>query len=307
MSAIRRVLAVSALTAALLCAAAAPSSAVVGGNNASPGEYPSVAEITFGPFLCTGTLVTPDWVLSAGHCGSVTGAAVASPASWPPQLINVRIGGVNQSDGEQRSVSQVLVHPDYLLTSGYDISLLKLSQSSTMAPTQVAGAGERSIWTAGTLETIVGWGVTEEDGDLPDNLQEARVPITTDAYCAGAYSDFDAKTMVCAGFPQGGVDTCQGDSGGPMFGKTSAGALRVVGTTSFGEGCARPGRPGVYGRVADDTLRPWIAETTGSGVSTATSRRVSRRQKTRRAKRRAAERRWARQHPGVASSNVLPR
>ena len=146
-----------------------------------------------------------------------------------------------------------------------------------MAPTQVAGAGERSIWTAGTLETIVGWGATEEGGDVPDNLQEARVPITTDQYCAGAYSDFDAQTMVCAGFPQGGVDTCQGDSGGPMFGKTSAGALRVVGTTSFGEGCARPGRPGVYGRVADDTLRPWIAQTTGGGVSAATSARVTRR------------------------------
>jgi secreted trypsin-like serine protease len=232
---------------------------------------------------------------------------VASPASWPPQLINVRIGGVTQSDGERRSVSQVVVHPDYLLTSGYDISLVRLSQSSTMAPTQVAGAGERSIWTAGTLEAIVGWGATEEGGNLPDNLQEARVPITTDAYCAGAYSDFDPRTMVCAGFPQGGVDTCQGDSGGPMFGKTSTGVLRVVGTTSFGEGCARPGRPGVYGRVADDTLRPWIAQTTGSGVSTATSTRVSKRQKTRRAKRRAAERRWARSHPGVASSNVLPR
>jgi secreted trypsin-like serine protease len=307
MSAIRRVLAVSVATVAMLGAAAAPSSAVVGGTNASPGEYPAVAEITFGPFLCTGTLVTPDWVLSAGHCGSITGAAVASPASWPPQLINVRIGGVTQSDGEQRSVSQVVVHPDYLATSGYDISLLKLTQSSTMAPTQVAGAAERSIWTAGTLETIVGWGVTEEDGDQPDNLQEARVPITTDQYCAGAYSDFDAKTMVCAGFPQGGVDTCQGDSGGPMFGKNSAGALRVVGTTSFGEGCARPGRPGVYARVADDTLRPWIAQTTGSGVSPATTARASRRAKVRRAKRRAAERRWARRHPGAASSNVLPR
>jgi len=307
MSAIRRAIAVSVATFAMLGAAAAPSSAVVGGTNASPGEYPAVAEITFGPFLCTGTLVTPDWVLSAGHCGSITGAAVASPASWPPQLINVRIGGVTQSDGEQRSVSQVVVHPDYLATSGYDISLLKLTQSSTMAPTQVAGAGERSIWTAGTLETIVGWGVTEEDGDQPDNLQEARVPITTDQYCAGAYSDFDAKTMVCAGFPQGGVDTCQGDSGGPMFGKNSAGALRVVGTTSFGEGCARPGRPGVYARVADDTLRPWIAQTTGGGVSTATTARVGRRAKVRRAKRRAAERRWARRHPGAASSNVLPR
>jgi secreted trypsin-like serine protease len=304
MTALRRILVTSVIAVALLGLAAAPSSAVVGGGNASPGEYPSVAEVTFGPFLCTGTLITPDWVLSAGHCGSVTGAAVASPASWPPQLINVRIGGVNQNDGEQRSASRVLVHPNYVATSGYDISLIQLSQSSTLSPTQVAGAGERSIWNAGTLETIVGWGATEEGGDVPDNLQEARVPITTDAYCAGAYSDFDPATMVCAGFPQGGVDTCQGDSGGPMFGRTSAGALRVVGTTSFGEGCARPGKPGVYGRVGDQTLRPWIAETTGTGVSSGTSR-ATKSQKTRRAKRRAAQRRWAQRHGNSPSQGAF--
>jgi secreted trypsin-like serine protease len=69
---------------------------------------------------------------------------------------------------------------------------------------------------------------------------------------------------------EGGVDTCQADSGGPKFGRTSGGVLRVVGTTSFGEGCARPGKPGVYARVADDTLRPWIA--TGTGVSSGTPR-----------------------------------
>ena len=304
MTALRRILVASVIAVALLGLTAAPSSAVVGGGNASPGEYPSVAEVTFGPFLCTGTLITPDWVLSAGHCGSVTGAAVASPASWPPQLINVRIGGTTQSDGEERTASSVVVHPNYLATMGYDISLIRLSQSSTMAPTQVAGAGERSIWTAGTLETIVGWGATEEGGDLPDNLQEARVPITTDQYCSGAYSDFDPATMVCAGFPQGGVDTCQGDSGGPMFGRTSAGALRVVGATSWGEGCARPGKPGVYARVGDETLRPWIAQTTGTGVSTGTSR-ATKRQKTRRAKRRAAQRRWAQRHGSPPSQGAF--
>jgi trypsin len=272
MSAFRRVLAISIVATALLGAGASPSSAVVGGTGASPGEYPSVAEITFGPFLCTGTLVTPDWVLTAGHCSNITAGTVASPASWPPQLIDVRVGGVTRTDGEQRTVSRVVMHPDYLLTNGYDISLLQLSQSSTMAPTQVAGAGERSLWSAGTLETIVGWGVTEENGSRPQILQEAQVPVTTDSYCSGAYgSDFDPVTMVCAGFPEGGVDTCQGDSGGPMFGRTSAGTLRVVGATSWGDGCARPGKPGVYARVADDELRPWIAATTGSGVSAATS------------------------------------
>jgi secreted trypsin-like serine protease len=160
------------------------------------------------------------------------------------------------------------------------------------------------------METIVGWGVTEEGGSQPDHLQEAQVPITTDSYCAGAYSDFDPKTMVCAGFPEGGVDTCQGDSGGPMFGRTSTGALRVVGTTSFGEGCARPGKPGVYGRVADDTLRPWIAENASGGVSTGTSTSTAtstspattKRAKRRAAKRRAAKRRAAARQRALARS-----
>ena len=107
--------------------------------------------------------------------------------------------------------------------------------------------------------------MTEEGGDTPSVLQEAQVPITTDAYCAGAYSDFDATTMVCAGYPQGGVDTCQGDSGGPMFGGSGTGR-RVVGVTSFGEGCARPGKPGVYARVGDTKLNTWLKSQVPNGV-----------------------------------------
>ena len=84
MTSLRRSLTLLAVIAAILAFSAAPSSAVVGGTNAGPNEFPAVAEITFGAFLCTGTLIAPTTVLSAGHCGSVTGAAVASPASWPP-------------------------------------------------------------------------------------------------------------------------------------------------------------------------------------------------------------------------------
>jgi secreted trypsin-like serine protease len=68
--------------------------------------------------------------------------------------------------------------------------------------------------------------------------------------------------MICAGFPQGGTDTCQGDSGGPLFGA----GPKVVGSTSFGEGCARPNKPGVYARVGDTTLREWIRSVAPAGV-----------------------------------------
>src|SRR3954466_12230610 len=263
----RRLLLAPVLAVSALALAAAPSPAIVGGHDAAAGAYPSVAEVHLGKsFVCTGTLIAPTWVLTAGHCGSVTGAAVATPVSWPAPLIDVYIGSNKAGQGEKAPVARAVVEPSYLATSGYDVTLLQLASPSTKAPTKVAGASERSIWNPGVTETIVGWGATKDGGSLPSTLQEGRVPITTDAYCAGAYDNFDATTMVCAGFPQGGVDTCQGDSGGPMFGQTSAGALKVVGATSFGEGCARAGKPGVYARVGDSTLREWIRSHAPAGV-----------------------------------------
>jgi trypsin len=264
---LRRFSLAAVATTAALAFGASPATAVVGGGNASAGEYPSVARITFGAsFLCTGTLIAPDTVLTAGHCGSLTGGAVGTPAAWPAATIDVRIGGLRSNEGERVPVSRVILHPNNTLNQGYDISLLKLSRASTQTPTKVAGAGETASWSPGTLETIAGWGATSEGGSTPSTLQEAQVPITTDAYCAGAYSGFSAQTMICAGYPQGGVDTCQGDSGGTMFGN-AGGVRRVVGATSFGEGCARAGKPGVYARVGDSTLREWIRGHSAAGVA----------------------------------------
>src|SRR3954453_20195568 len=160
---------------ALFATGATPASAVVGGHDTAAGAYPSVARITFGnAFLCTGTLIAPNYVLTAGHCGSVTGE-VASPDAWPAALIAVRIGGDTSGAGEKVAVSSVTVHPNHLANSGYDITLLKLSKNSTKTPTKVAGSAETASWAPSPLEKIVGWGTTSEGGSTPTHLQEAQV------------------------------------------------------------------------------------------------------------------------------------
>jgi trypsin len=273
-------------TLALCIGITTPAHAIVGGQDASPGEYPFVAHVLIDrAFQCTGTLVTPTHVVTAAHCSSLASGGVANvPIGQPGQLIEVSIGAhktpspyldagyAGESDGEEHVAKSVTVSPGYLGVGSvsHDVAIVELGRPSAKPPIKVASAAERSLWSAGTMATIAGFGVTEQGGDTPPVLQEARVPIVADDVAAKAYpylvrgvdqlfGGFESRTQVAAGFVgTGGVDTCQGDSGGPLL-VPGGSSWRLVGDTSYGVGCGDKDYPGVYGRVADTTLREWIA------------------------------------------------
>ena len=91
-------------------------------------------------------------------------------------------------------------------------------------------------------------------------LQKAAVKVVSKEECTSSevYSNhINGTTMICAGLEEGGVDACSGDSGGPLFQQLGDEYVQV-GIVSFGMGCARANRPGVYSRVS--SAANWIDE-----------------------------------------------
>src|SRR4051795_12593781 len=259
------------LALAVMLVPAQSAQAIVGGHDVPAGKYPYVASITIDfAFGCTGTLVTPTIIVTAGHCSSLTPGLASVPVGQPGQLIQVSVGSNKPDGGQHPAVKRTIVNPNYNILNGdsYDVSLLELATPVNLPTVKVAGAGETGLWAPGTTATIAGFGVTSEGGNAPSVMQEAQVPITTDAYASNAYgSSFDPKTMLAAGYPQGGTAPSQGASGGPLLVPAPTAGLRLAGDTSWGDGCAEPGKPGVYGRIGDTALRTWIAANAPGAVA----------------------------------------
>ncbi len=103
---------------------------------------------------------------------------------------------------------------------------------------------------------ITGWGRLSSGGSQPNPLMQASVPLVSKQRCKSAYSGKIDDSMLCAGLDEGGVDTCSGDSGGPLVCEFN-GTWYLEGTTSWGYGCAQPGKYGVYAKVRQ--FKSWLS------------------------------------------------
>ena len=233
---------------------------IVGGVDAVKGEFPFQVSIqsSSGSHFCGGSLIKQNWVLTAAHC----------VAGWN-KANKVVIGLHDRSvlaGAETFTVTRVIAHPQYnRQTLDYDYALLQLSGDSKFAPIALnsqeidipeKGAAPFMVWTAG-------WGTTKEGSyGLPRILQKVEVPLVTNKDCnaPASYNGEITDRMICAGYEQGGKDSCQGDSGGPLFKQETSGHFTLVGVVSWGEGCARADKYGVYSKVNNQI--DWIAQQT---------------------------------------------
>ncbi|XP_026522771.1 plasma kallikrein-like [Notechis scutatus] len=237
-------------------------SRVVGGSNSSLGEWPwQVSLHTVLPVQihqCGGSIISDQWILTAAHCFEIFQLA---------ELWHVYSSILKQSEITNETTSfkiqKMIVHPRYEFSeAGYDIALLKLDRPLNFSALQqpVCLPSQEEINMEYTECWVTGWGYTKERGSIEDTLQKVKIPIIPNAECQSQYPHHRiTDKMLCAGYSGGGKDACQGDSGGPLSCKFEN-RWYVVGITSWGEGCARPGQPGVYTNVAK--FVGWILEQT---------------------------------------------
>jgi len=230
---------------------------IIGGQVASPGQLPWQVSIQDTGHYCGGTLLSKDWVLTAAHCfgGGTAGLSVVVGA------LNIKTGST--ASQQRLQVAKVFIHPGYVAFSHKnDIALIKLSSSAKLDDHVSAAClptkKTESLYQPGSLVTISGWGKTEKVTN-PDELRVAKVPLVSQKKCRTCYRASQiTDNMVCAGkIGIGGLDACKGDSGGPMVNLVE-GKFTVIGVVSWGYGCGRPDRPGVYVRVAN--YLPWIQQ-----------------------------------------------
>jgi len=237
-------------------------SKIIGGTDANIADFPWQVYFEAGTYLCGGTIIADDWIVTAAHCTrNEDGTAI------PVSEMFIKAGATNPyqvNSGKIYFISQVIIHENFNNNNlDNDIALLKLK-----SPVDVVNASPIKLVTAadalegatdpGVISWVTGWGLTDLSPEvLPYNLQKVQLPIVSREQASTVWRSI-SDNVIMAGYRDATRDACNGDSGGPLVVPVS-GEYRLAGITSWGsEDCDTYS---AYTRIS--AYESWIRTLTG--------------------------------------------
>lgn len=237
-------------------------SAIIGGSAVHPGSFPSLAYVIdiqgSYAYQCSGTVVAPSLVLTAGHCAENTKTGVR----FKPSGYRIVTGAVDPlTPGATISrVIGVIVYPAFArrLDQG-DAALLVLASPVSAPPIALATASAMKRLKAGSQAMMAGWGLTSFAQRLPtETLQSADTVVQGRRWCASNAPPFSAKGEICGIAPPSyATGACSGDSGGPLLAQLPGGGGPIqIGIAVHVYGQCSTHRPSVFVKVS--AIAAWI-------------------------------------------------
>jgi prostatin (serine protease 8) len=236
-----------------------PRERIINGQDAADGQFPYQISYQWGllgfyQHVCGGSIISPTWILTAGHC------VTEVPALGEYKII-AGITGLNENNADKQEINVIdkIVHPNFNGGVGpNDVALLRLATplefNDRVQPISLPAADSEP-----SGDTVLsGWGSisTSELPEMPNQLQTADLPLLSLDDCSAAIdallepgeeNPLSAESNVCTGPLSGGTGACSGDSGGPLAQDDT-----VIGIVSWGfTPCGSEGAPSVYTKVSN--------------------------------------------------------